>query len=271
MIIMNGIIIAAGMGLRLRPNTDVTPKCMLPIVGKSMLDWSIDSMKLAGCKQIIVITGHAQEKITRKDIIKVENKNYKSNNILHSLMCASDFLNDDCLVSYSDIWVEPYIYKQLASSVADIKFAVDTDWHGYYLGRTCHPISEAELVEFNDQDLAYKFGKGLNKPINVQSHIGEFLGLWKMSLLGSIQFVKAFSDVNTSTKLTEPFQLAREWQKAYITDFAQYMADLGIPIDVLRVKKGWIEIDTNQDYEKIFDSISSRSLDTLYKLIKAKK
>jgi choline kinase len=268
---MNGIIIAAGMGMRLRPRTEVTPKCMLPIAGKSMLDWAIESMKLVGCKQIIVITGHAREKIIREDIIKVENKDYESNNILHSLMCASPFLNDDCLISYSDIWVEPYIYKQLASSSTEIKFAVDTDWRGYYLGRNQHPISEAELVEFNDQDFAFKFGKGLIKPLYAQSHIGEFLGLWKMSALGSVKFAKAFSDVNTSTKLTQPFQNAREWQKAYITDLAQHMADQGIPIEVLRVKKGWIEIDTNQDYERIIDSISSRSLDTLSNLIKIKK
>ena len=48
----------------------------------------------------------------------------------------------------------------------------------------------------------------------------------------------------------KPFQRAKIFQIAYITDIIQDMADLGVPIHCVIIERGWKEIDTVEDYEK---------------------
>src|ERR1700722_16464989 len=46
--IKQAIIAAGGFGTRLRPYTDTVPKPMLPVLGKPVLEWSVEQFKKAG-------------------------------------------------------------------------------------------------------------------------------------------------------------------------------------------------------------------------------
>ena len=69
---MKVIIPLAGKGTRLRPHTHVTPKPMLKVAGKPVMDYVLDDVKKLGdVEQVIYITGHLKEKVeehARKDI-----------------------------------------------------------------------------------------------------------------------------------------------------------------------------------------------------------
>ena len=69
---MKVIIPLAGKGTRLRPHTHVTPKPMLRIAGKPVMDYVMDDVKrLGGVEQVVYITGHLKEKVeehARRDI-----------------------------------------------------------------------------------------------------------------------------------------------------------------------------------------------------------
>jgi glucose-1-phosphate thymidylyltransferase len=69
---MKVIIPLAGKGTRLRPHTHVTPKPMLKVAGKPVMDYVMDDVKKLGdVEQVIYITGHLKEKVeehARKDI-----------------------------------------------------------------------------------------------------------------------------------------------------------------------------------------------------------
>lgn len=56
-IIIYGIILAAGKGERMNQLTQVIPKALVSIAGKTLLEWSIDRLCSAGCSDIIVATG----------------------------------------------------------------------------------------------------------------------------------------------------------------------------------------------------------------------
>ena len=60
---MNAIILAGGMGKRLRPLTDNKPKPMIEISGKPILEWQLLWLKSYDIKQIILCTGYMNENI----------------------------------------------------------------------------------------------------------------------------------------------------------------------------------------------------------------
>jgi NDP-sugar pyrophosphorylase family protein len=57
------VLLAAGRGDRLRPATDTTPKPLLPVGGRPVLDYVLTAVRLAGIGQVIVVTGHLGEQV----------------------------------------------------------------------------------------------------------------------------------------------------------------------------------------------------------------
>jgi len=60
---MKAIILAGGLGTRLRPLTDVTPKPLLPIKGKPTMQWAIENLKKHGITDIILAISYHADKI----------------------------------------------------------------------------------------------------------------------------------------------------------------------------------------------------------------
>ena len=253
------IIIAAGLGSRLKKYTDNLPKCMLDFAGKTLLQRQIEAFKINGLNKISVIRGFKKEKINYPDLTYFENKEYKNNNILNSLMYAEEALNGHVIVSYSDILFEKEVVKRLMESEHDISIVVDIDWRGYYINRKDHPINEAENVIFDANNNVVEIGK-----IHTGKHDvhGEFIGMLKLSPRGSEIFKKHFHRAK-DLYWNKPFQRAKTFQKAYITDIIQDMTDLGVPIHCVIIERGWKEIDTEEDYKnalKSFNALKSNDL-----------
>ncbi len=62
---MKAMILAAGMGTRLRPLTDTTPKALIPVNGKPLLQHVIEKLKALGIVEIIVNVHHLAEQVVR--------------------------------------------------------------------------------------------------------------------------------------------------------------------------------------------------------------
>ncbi len=60
---VNGIVLAAGIGVRLRPVTDFIPKPLLPVDGRPLLESIIMKMKSAGVAKLAINTHHLAERI----------------------------------------------------------------------------------------------------------------------------------------------------------------------------------------------------------------
>jgi len=60
---IKGAILAAGRGTRLRPITTAMPKCMLPLVGKPILEHIISELKGAGITEITIVVGYKKDSI----------------------------------------------------------------------------------------------------------------------------------------------------------------------------------------------------------------
>jgi choline kinase len=258
-----GIIIAAGLGSRMGALTDDRPKCMLPVAGRPLLHHTIDRLRDVGCNKIVVVVGYKSDRILAADCVIVANPNYVSNNILHSLICARDHLIGDVVCSYSDIWLEPEVLSDLSNTPGDIVAAVDVDWEPYYIGRSEHPLSEAENVFIDANNAVQHIGKHLQPASAGEFKCGEFLGLWRMSPVGTERFVTHFEKLNKNLAPLSPFQGASEWQKAYITDLFQDMIDCGAQISSSLTQRRWAELDTRQDFERLLGIAERQRLRTL--------
>ena len=57
------MIFAAGLGTRLKPLTDTLPKALVPLAGKTLLQWQIEKLKAAGIRDIVVNIHHFPDMI----------------------------------------------------------------------------------------------------------------------------------------------------------------------------------------------------------------
>jgi len=248
------LIIAAGLGSRLKEHTENLPKCMLDFGGKTLLQRQLDSYKKNGIKDINLIRGYKKEKINYKGIRYFENTDYKNNNILNSIFYAEDIISENIIISYSDILFDPSVVGRTLNSDHDISVVVDIDWRGYYVGRKDHPISEAENVIFNSNNEVEKIGKINTGKEEVH---GEFIGMIKLSNRGTEIFKEHFHRLK-KIYWNKPFQRAEIFQKAYLTDFIQELVDIGIKVHCVIIESGWKEIDTVEDYKKAIEGFNKK-------------
>ena len=125
---MIGVILAAGMGTRLRPLTDNIPKALLEINDMTLLERMIKNCIDAGMKKFIVLVGYKKEtveeicpKIAEKydiDITILENEKYDVTNTSVSTYIASKYIEendkDDFILVNGDNVVDPEIISRLA-------------------------------------------------------------------------------------------------------------------------------------------------------------
>jgi choline kinase len=212
---MKAIIIGAGRGIRLMPETEYTPKCMLGGVGeRRVLDWILDSLEYAGIDDVIFIGGHQMSVV------------------------------EQAYSGYSDIVYKRNVAHQLMASNAEVALVVDRDWQKSYIGRTLHPESQAEKVVVEDGRIV-KIGKHLPS----EGAHGEFIGLAKFDQKAA-QLMRDHYHKIRDDYLTRPFQTAKNIRVAYLTDMLQEMIDLGVRVESVDIRGDWIELDTPQDLER---------------------
>ena len=239
---MKAIILAAGLGSRLRHLTIDRPKSTLEIDGRSLIDRQLDTFRAVGIDDITIVTGHRPDRLQLPGVKTRHNDDYRNNNILLSLMYAEEDLDDDVIVTYSDIVYEPIVVERLLDADGDILAVCDADWKKSYVGRTEHPVEQAEKVVI-EAGLIRRIGKHLTEG----EADGEFIGLLRLSRAGAKALRAAFSEV-AANHAGKPFQSAQRFEIAYLTDMLQELIDRGHHVRPLMIHGGWREIDTIEDF-----------------------
>lgn len=169
---MKAVILAAGIGSRLRPITNDKPKTLVEVNNKPMLDYIIESINSAGIKDIILCIGykatkiinHCETKYPNLNFIYVENKEYECTNNMYSLFLARDFLNEDILLMNADLVFDNKILSELILEKTS-SVAVDK---GKYLEESMKVIVENSYI------------KGISKKISPQESYGCSIDVYKI-------------------------------------------------------------------------------------------
>ena len=173
---MKAIILAAGMASRLRPLTLHTPKSLLTIDGKSLLQRSMDALIQNGIKDFVIVTGYLHEKIEAfvkeqyADTISVKfiyNNVYDSTNNIYSLWLARpEAEGEDFLLLDSDLLYDPQIITEvMANKAANVLTLIK------------HDLGEEEMKVVTDADGVIK---EISKTCNPSDAAGESLGIEKI-------------------------------------------------------------------------------------------
>lgn len=244
---MKAIILAAGKGSRLNKYTKNLPKGMLEFDGHPLLYWQIKCLRECGIKDITVVKGYRAEAINYNNVKYYTNDKYSDTNMLYSLLCASSEFNDDIIVCYADILYEQSLIETLMCSSADFGVLCDTDWKDYWIRRYGSISEDVESFSYDENYNITSIGE--SNP-DIQEIDARYIGLLKFSCKGIQQAFDFVSNAKQKYRDSNWGSIPRSIDKAYMTDLFCSLMIGGYEIKAIPVQKGWIEFDTNEDYEK---------------------
>lgn len=236
---MQAIILAAGMSKRLRPLTDTTPKCLLKVGEKTILEMTINNIQKNGITEFVMVTGYRENMI--KDFISANfpklsikyltNSDYENNNNSYSLWMTKDYISEDSILLDSDILFDFRIISKLLESEHNDSLAVNTN----------HNLADEEIkVIVDSTNKILHIGKELDPP----KCYGESIGIEKFShsffkQLGDILERKIVKEKNVNEFYEKSFQeLYNEGNAMYAIDVSEYKSmEIDFPEDLHRAQE----------------------------------
>ena len=259
---MKAIILAAGEGKRLRPLTNNTPKCMVELFGKSMLQRQIDIFRKSGITDISVITGFCSDKIQIPSVRYFHNKNYDTTNMVETLFCAKDAMSDSVIVSYGDIVFQQNVLRKLMQSNDDFSVIVDKNWYEYWQARFQNPLDDAESLVIDGSGFITSIGQ---KVTNLDSVMGQYIGLMKFQGAGLEFLKKHYEDLKRAAQNSKnPLNPNLPFEKSYMTDLLNELISANCKLKAIPINNGWLELDTINDYDLYEKIYNDNSLNKFY-------
>jgi len=243
---LQAIILAAGLSKRLRPLTDNTPKCLLKVGGKTILEMTIDNVLKSGVRDFVMVTGYRENMI--KDFISqkypdlsikyITNSDYENNNNSYSLWMTKDYISGDCILLDSDILFDFRIISKLLESEHSDCLAVNTN---HLLG-----VEEIKVIVDSTNKILH-----IGKELDPSNSFGESIGIEKFSH----EFFRALGVV-LERKIVKEKNVNEFYEKSF-----QELYDSGnamFAIDVSEYKS--MEIDFPEDLQRAGEEIKGISL-----------
>ena len=222
---MIGVILAAGMGTRLRPLTDNIPKALLEINDMTLLERMIKNCIDAGMKKFIVLVGYKKE--TVEAICPQIAEKYD----IDITILEND--KDDFILVNGDNVVDPEIISRLAQC-KNTGMIVDNFKE---LNEESFKLIIANESFNEDNTIANGKIEDIGKGLDIPSSTGEFIGVSKVVSDDLVQFNRILED-----------KIDEDPQNYY--DFAyKDLSETTIIDYVLTNGLKWTEIDDHTDWE----------------------
>lgn len=260
---MKALILAAGQGTRLKKYTENLPKGMLMFEGKTIIERQIEQYRASGINDIIVVKGYAADKISYDNIKYYVNNDYEHTNMVESLLTARQEFDDDIIVSYSDILFEDRLLKKMTEAKDDFSCAVDDAWKQYWKLRYGRIDFDTESLKIDADDNIVELGKESPDLSGIDS---RYIGLLKFTKR-ALNIIVSLMDKAYMEYQDKPWQQSgKAVKQAYMTDLLNALIENGEKIKAIRFNNGWIEFDTNEDYENALHWISNNMIDEIIHL-----
>jgi phosphoenolpyruvate phosphomutase len=262
---ITAIIPAAGFEKQLLPLIDDRPKCLLDIKGKTILERAVAALNDCDIKDIAVVRGYKKDAISLPNIRYYDNDRYEETGELVSIFCAESEMTGRTIVLYGDIIFDNTILEKLLKSPADITLVVDLAWQEQQQRGGQHIHINPDLITLAEppgQSHSSRFvmPEGEHRILKIGQHLphdqvhGEFIGMAMFSEKGTESLRDCYRASQERYK-SSGFHEAASVSKGSFTDLIQELIDRGHRVDAVPIFKGWMEVDSFEEYQKAWATI----------------
>lgn len=180
---MQAIILAAGMGKRLKELTDNNTKCMVKVNGVTLIERMLKQLEKHNLSKIVIVVGYKGQKLIdyiatlniKTPIEFVENPIYDKTNNIYSLGLAKEYLcKEDTLLLESDLIFEDCIIDNILDDPRETLALVDK--YESWMDGTCVTIDEQDNIKAFVPGKKFKFEeiKDYYKTVNIYKFSKHF-------------------------------------------------------------------------------------------------
>ena len=180
---MQAVVLAAGMGKRLKELTTNNTKCMIKVNGITLIERMLCQLEKRHLSRIVVVVGYKGKKLInyinelhiQTPIVYVENPNYDRTNNIYSLALAKEFLRqDDTLLFESDLIFEDSVIDELLDDARDTLALVDK--YESWMDGTCMKLGEDDSIQafISSKNFNYSEVNSYFKTVNIYKFSKDF-------------------------------------------------------------------------------------------------
>lgn len=232
---MKGVVLAAGIGSRLRPITLEKPKCCVTVDSTPILEHQLRAYDAAGISEVYVVAGYLADR-TRSlcarvaddldlAVTVVENEVFANTDNMYSLYRVREAVaGEEFLLSNGDVVFDPEVVSLLVEADAPSAIACDSSTYS----------AEAMKITVEDGSVT-----GIAKDISEEDAHGSSIDVYRFSADFSRRL---FRYIERTIEVEEAYE---GWTEVAIDDLAGSGEGDVRPVDVAGA--GWVEIDDHAD------------------------
>jgi 2,3-bisphosphoglycerate-independent phosphoglycerate mutase len=237
--IENCVILAAGLGVRLKPLTDEEPKCLTEVSGKSILEQTLEALEKNGIKETVIVIGYLGDVIVKKignkykgmKITYIWNRIYQKTNSMYSAWLARKYLEKGSILIEGDTIFEESLIRELLERPSGNAYWAESIFTEKYDGSMA-------TVDKNNRIINVKIVRGRLK--EYKNNFFKSTGILKITP----EYGKAFSR-----------WLDDDVQKGNVSIYydlviAKHLNDQPIYVCDVTKKARWAEIDNYDDLKE---------------------
>ena len=254
---MQAVILAAGMGKRLKELTRDNTKCMIKVNGVTLIDRMLHQIEKHHFSRIVIVVGYEGQKLIdyiatlhiQTPVVFINNPIYDKTNNIYSLSLAKEWLcREDTILFESDLIFEDVVLRMLLEDRRDTLALVDK--YESWMDGTCVKLAEDDSIEAFVPSSRFRFEE--------LDHYYKTVNIYKFSRQFSITHYVPF---------LEAYQSALG-QNEYYEQVLRVITMLDEPVIKAKRLDGqrWYEIDDIQDLD-IAESIFAPDEDDKVRLL----
>ena len=228
------IILAAGMGTRLRPETEKVPKCLVKVDNKPILEYQLEMLETSGFSKVIVVGGYLVEELRDyilnskfSDMVELlVNKEYGSTNNMYSLGMAFD-----------NVWNEDWntVYVLNGDVVFEKSFLENASGEssGVFVDKTVYIEESMKVILGEDGYIS-----DISKKIGEDSYYAVSVDMYRFQREEAKIFYKRIKEIINSGRVNQ-------WTEVALSELFREGLLKMVPVDISGYI--WWEIDNHED------------------------
>ena len=181
---MKAMILAAGRGLRLSPLTDSLPKPLVPVLGKPVIEYHIESLARAGCTELVINVSYLADQLVdylgdgcRYGVSIQYSLEAQALETGGGLKKALSLLGDEPFIAVNADILTDYPFERLPSTLSGVAHWVMIDTPDYLPGDFACVDGFLSLEKTQDQPLLTFSGIAVYSPDFIAQCSGERFGI----------------------------------------------------------------------------------------------